>query len=173
MMKIELPGRVTIEAPATKVWQVIAHDFANIGRWAASIPTSTALVDLPVPENIPEHAPVDGRACSAALPGFSTVHEKFTYFDEGNMRFGYAAVAGLPRFIRYAENNWSVHTITPERSRIEIRGEIELHGRLGWFLRPLLTWQMERAGKFTLEELKYYLEEGQPHPRKVRAQGHR
>ena len=98
-MKFELPISITIEAPAEKVWQVIAHEFADIGRWATAIPESTVLTGLPVPTD----AAVGGRACSAALPGFRTVHEQFTYFDEAQMRFGYAAIAGLPSFIRHAE----------------------------------------------------------------------
>lgn len=164
-MKIEFPATITINAPAERVWHIVAHEFANIGTWATAIPNSSGLADLPVPEN----AHVGGRACQAAIPGFSTVHERFTYYDEANMRFGYAAIAGLPGFMQRAENNWSVRALTPEQSEVQIRGEMELYDPWGWFLGPLLQMQMGRTGKRTIEELKYYIETGQPHPRKVRS----
>ncbi len=111
-MKLAFPSTVTIEAPAAKVWQLLAHEYADIGRWASAIPFSTALTDLPAPTG----APVGGRACRATIPGFATVHEQFTYFDEATMRFGYAAVTGLPSLIRHAENHWSVRALSPTRA---------------------------------------------------------
>lgn len=133
-MKFDFPATVVIEAPAERVWHVIAHEFADIGQWATA------------------------------------VQERFTYFDEEGMRFGYMAVAGLPRFIRHAENNWSVQPLSTKRAQVEIRGELELSDRWAWLMAPILKWQLSRTGKFTIEELKYYIEEGKPHPRKVRAQ---
>ncbi|MEZ4616350.1 MAG: SRPBCC family protein [Caldilineaceae bacterium] len=162
-MKIYFPATITIAAPAAKVWHVIAHEFADIGRWASAIPRSAALTDLPSPA----HAVVGGRACQAAIPGFSTVHEQFTYYEEDAMRFGYAAVAGLPGLIRRAENHWAVHAQSPTQSQVKIRGELEVPKYLGLLVAPLLKWQIGRAGQFTLEELKYYIEMGKPHPRKA------
>lgn len=164
-MKLTFPAVMTIDAPAATVWRVIAHEFAEIGKWATAIPSSTPLDDFPAPTT----APVGGRACSAAVPGFRTVHEQFTEYDEANMRFRYRAVAGLPTLIRQAENIWSVQPLTADSTRIEICSELELNRVVGWCLGPILQWQINRIGKATLEELKYFIEEGQPHPRKVRS----
>lgn len=164
-MKLTFPAVMTIDAPAATVWRVIAHEFAAIGKWATAIPTSTPLEELPAPRT----APVGGRACSATVPGFRTVHEQFIDYDEANMRFRYRAVAGLPTLIKQAENTWSVQPLTSDSARVEICGELEFNPLVGWFLGPILRWQFNRTGKTTLEELKYYIEEGKPHPRKVRS----
>lgn len=169
-MKIELPGSITIAAPAASVWQVIVHDYATIAQWSSAIPHSTPLSDLPALTNLSavEDAPVSGRACSATVPDVKTVHEQFLYYDEAQQRFGYAAVAGLPPIIRHAENHWAVESLTAESSRFAIRCVVELADWLGYLLAPLLKWQLNRTGRFTLEELKYYIETGHPHPRKAK-----
>jgi len=40
----------------------------------------------------------------------------------------------------------------------------------GLFLAPLFKLQMGRISTQSLEELKYYVERDQPHPRKLKAQ---
>lgn len=168
-MKFEIPAKILIEAPATKVWQVIAHEFAEIGTWAAAIPHSTTLTTAqPLTD-----APIKGRACQTSVPGFQTVHEQFIYYNKVAMSFGYEAVAGMPWFIQRAENHWAVHTVDTQRSQVQIVGKVEVINGLGWLIAPLFRRQLGRTGRFTLEELKYYIEKGKPHPRKIRTAAHK
>ncbi len=34
---------------------------------------------------------------------------------------------------------------------------------------PIFKWQMNRIGAQTMAELKYFVEQGEPHPRKLKA----
>jgi Polyketide cyclase / dehydrase and lipid transport len=165
-MYIQLKGHITINASANKVWHVLAHDFSNIGQWASAIPESQAVTGLPAPEG----AEVGGRVCATAVPGFGDVQERFTYYDEPSMRFGYQATEGRPWFLKHAENHWVVRSLGPNTSMVEAQAEIDVSFFPGWFLAPLLKLQMGRAGVQLLEELKYYVERDQPHPRKLKAQ---
>ncbi len=165
-MHIQLKGHITINASAKKVWRVLAHDFGNIGQWASAIPASQAVPDLPAPEG----AAVGGRVCSTAVPGFGDVQEQFTYYEEQSMRFGYKATEGRPAFLKHAENHWVVRSLGPTTSVVEARAEIDVRLFPGWFLAPLLKLQMGRAGVQLFEELKYYVERDQLHPRKLKAQ---
>jgi Polyketide cyclase / dehydrase and lipid transport len=165
-MYIQLNDQITINAPAKKVWSVLAHDFGNIDEWASAIPVSKVNADLPVPEG----AEVGGRICSTAVPGFRDVQESFTYYDEQSMRFGYQASEGRPWFLKHAENHWVVHSLGPNTSLVETRAEIDLSPFPGLFLAPLFKLQMGRIGTQSLEELKYYVERDQVHPRKLIAQ---
>ncbi|HFE66031.1 MAG TPA: SRPBCC family protein [Chloroflexi bacterium] len=115
-MHLQLKGKIEINAPADKVWQVIAHNYGDIGQWAVMIPASSAITDIPALDG----APVAGRVCSAQ--GFGDVREQFTYYDEQAKRFGYIAVEGLPSFMSRAENNWSVRSLGPEKSEVAMRG---------------------------------------------------
>jgi hypothetical protein len=162
-MLIEISRQVTINAPAHKVWRVVAHEFDQIGRWATLIPRSQAVTDGPAPEG----APVCGRVCGTAFAGFSDVRETFDYYDEQGMRFGYTATDGLPAFVTRAQNHWLVRALGPDTTLAEGRGEVDVRWFPGIFVLPLLQLQLRRAAAQVFEELKYYIEHDQPHPRKL------
>jgi hypothetical protein len=113
--------------------------------------------------------PVDG--CALPLyPGFAAVKETFTQYDEPTMRFAYQATEGCPWFLTRAENHWAVRSLGPDASLVQTRAELHVRLFPGLFLAPLLKLQMGRIGVRTLEELKYYVEHDQVHPRKLKAQ---
>ncbi len=165
-MYLHLSGHTTIHAPAQKVWHILAHEFSTIGHWASAIPASQAVPDLPAPAG----AEVGGRVCATAVPGFADIQETFTLYDESSMHFAYQATEGRPWFLKQAENHWVVRALGPESSEVETRAEIDLPLFPGLFLAPLLKLQMGRVGARSLEELKYYVERDQVHPRKLKAQ---
>jgi hypothetical protein len=166
-VQFQITSQAAVDAPATQVWHVLAHQFDQIGQWASLIPQSQPVSDIPAPDG----ALVGGRVCSPAVAGFRAVQERFTSYDEAGMRFSYAATDGLPWVITRAENHWSVQPLTASRTLVEARAEVALRPLPGIFLRPLLRLQLQRVADRVAEELKYYLEHGEPHPRKRRASG--
>jgi len=164
-MRLNFRHQVTIAAPAERVWQVLARDFAAIGRWASAIPESRALDDPPADGE----ATVAGRVCTSTVPGVPAVQERFTHYSEHDRRFTYVASSGLPAFVRRAENTWSVRELGPGAALAEARAELDLHPLVGLLLAPLLKLQLDRTGARVFEELRHYIEHGEPHPRKVRA----
>ena len=165
-MRLQIKGQINIHASAEKVWHILARDYATIGQWASAIPYSTAVSDLPVPEG----ATIGGRTCANSVPGFGDVQEQLTYYDEKELRFGYWLTKGNPFFINSAENNWTIRATGSNQCMVEAHGVIDLKPMPGLFIAPLLKFQMKRLGKQTIEELKYYAENDQPHPRKLKAQ---
>ncbi|VAW43629.1 hypothetical protein MNBD_CHLOROFLEXI01-915 [hydrothermal vent metagenome] len=159
-MRIEVKDQITVNAPATEVWRVLAHEFENIDRWSSGTTESGAVEQ----GSIPEGAKVCGRVCDG-------IREDFTYYDEQAGRFGYKGI-DLPWyfFINRIENNWSVNSLEPNKSVVEMRPEIDINPFLGLFLKLLMPLIKKNLGTRTLEELKYYVENDQPHPRKVKAQ---
>jgi hypothetical protein len=73
-MHLHLKSQLTINAPAEKVWRILAHEFDTIGQWASAVPASQAVADLPAPAG----AQVGGRVCATAVRGFAAVQETFT-----------------------------------------------------------------------------------------------
>jgi uncharacterized membrane protein len=159
---MQIMQQIMIHAPADKVWRVLAHDFANIGVWASAISESRVVSDMPIPEG----AEVGGRVCSAS--GFGQVQEAFIYYDEQGKRFGYQAIEGLPSYVKQAVNNWSVRPQGAHQSVVDVHAELRLSIVPGIFLAPLMKAQLRRLSRQTMEELKYYIEYGQPHPRKLK-----
>jgi len=163
-MHTKIKGQITINAPANKVWQILADEFDRIGEWATVITESRTDTDVLIPKG----AKVGGRVCSAQ--GFGDVREEFTYCDEQSMAFGYKATKGLPSWlIKRAENNWSVHSLESKKCVVESRGEIDYNLIPGLLVMPIFKSQMSRLGSQLLEELKYYAEYKQPHSRKLKA----
>src|SRR5215467_10789813 len=165
-MHLQLKGYISINAPAKKVWSILAYEFGNIGQWASAIPASQPVPDL----HPPAGAQVSGRVCATSVPGFADVQETFTYYDELSMLFAYQATEGRPWFLKHAENHWAVHSLETHTSLVETRAELDVSFFPGLFLAPRLKLQMGRVGTQSLEELKYYVERDQPHPRKLKAQ---
>jgi hypothetical protein len=166
-MRMEITGHTTINAPGSDAWRVIAHQFANIGQWASAIPTSCAAPEVAPPVG----AEVGARVCATGVRGFKEVREQFMFYDEDAMRFAYEATAGLPWIVRHAENHWRVFSLDQSRCQVEVQAVVDLRLIPGFLLAPLLRMQMRRLGQQTLEELKYYMEHGRPHPRKAERAG--
>ena len=161
-MLIKMKKQITINAPASKTWSVLAHEFENIGQWASVITKSSKISEIPAPEG----AHVGGRTCSGS---FGNAQEKFIYYNDQAMRFGYQGIGKLPSFMKYAKNNWSVHSVESNQSVVESRAEVDIKLFPGLFLLPIFEFQMWKIGNQLFEELKYYVEEDQPHPRKRKA----
>ena len=160
-MRTQVKEQMVINAPADKVWQILAHDFDKIGLWSSGINESLPLDE---PTTLKE-APTSGRIC--LTDGFGgDVTEQFTYYEEGNMRFGYQAVGDLPIFFKKAENNWHVESLEPDKTVVAFRAEIDVTLFPGIFLILLKPIMRHIWGTRTLEELKYFVEHHLPHPRK-------
>jgi hypothetical protein len=111
------------------------------------------------------------RSCHTARFGpfeAGAIKERLIAFDRERMAFEYEAVDGMPRFVARAVNRWSVHPVDDRRCVVRIHATLTLRGPVV-LLTWLLRWQMQRGGAHVLEELKYYVEHGRPHRRKLAA----
>lgn len=161
---MDLRNEITINAPAAAVWAALGERFMHVGEWAAPISSS-----CPVGEATPGVGVV--RACH--IDGFGpvkpgTIQERLTSFDRDRMSFEYEALEGMPSFITRAVNRWSVHPLDGERSLVRIHATLTLKGP-AVLLSCLLRWQMQAGGARVAEELKYFVEHGKPHRRKLAA----
>lgn len=164
---MELHNRIVIAASALAVWEAIGERFVHIGQWAAPIVSSCPINDAPLAVGMV-------RACRIARFGpFSpgVIRERLTTFDREAMSLSYEAQDGMPRFVANAVNRWSVHRVDASQCEVRVHATLTLRGPMklfGWLLRN----QLEASGVRVLEELKYYVEQGAPHPRKRAASRH-
>ncbi len=164
-MYTQVVEQIIVNAPAKKVWRILADDFDKVGLCSSGIRESFALENT---SSVDGHM-ASGRVCLS--DGFGgDVTEQFTYYDEQNMRFGYKAIGDLPLFFKNAENNWRVQALEPNKAVVAFRAKLEMAVFPGVFLllfKPIIrrVW-----GTRTLEELKYFVEHDQPHPRKQKIQ---
>ncbi|MEM8862159.1 MAG: SRPBCC family protein [Chloroflexota bacterium] len=156
---MKLSSILKINAPADRVWQVIAHDFANISHWASGVPKSTVNVSAAALDG----ATVGGRTCD--VPGFGKVNETFTAYNEAAKSFTYEAEGG-PFFLRSAHNSWQVSPLNEHETEVSLAAELVLMPVFRTLMAPILRRQLNKIVAETTEELKYYVETGEIHPRK-------
>ncbi len=159
---MELRNDIFIEAPAERVWHALGERFMHIGEWAAPITAS-----CPVGSAEPGVGVM--RSCNIAPFGpvkAGVVKERLTRFDRAAMAFEYEALEGMPRFIRHAVSRWSVSRVDDRRSRLRIHATVVLRGPMA-LLGCVIKWQLQSGGAKVAEELKYFVENGWPHPRKL------
>ena len=162
--RMELLDEVIIDASPGRVWHALGERFMRVGEWAAPITSSC-------PVGPDEPRPGATRSCTIAPFGpmkAGVVDERLTRFDRDAMALEYEALAGLPGFIGRAVNRWHVSPADGGGARVSIHATVTLRGPmvlLGWLIR----WQLRSGGARVLEELKYFVEHGRPHPRKLAA----
>lgn len=159
---MDLNVEVVINAPAHAAWAVLGDCWGHIGRWAAPI-TASFLNGEPCTGAV--------RTCHIArfgpvAPGL--IKERLLAFDPETMSFTYEAIEGMPQFIERAVNRWSVRALDDRRCVVRSHALVELRGLMA-LLGFLLRRNFRANGARVLDELRYRVEHGCPHPRKVAA----
>lgn len=161
---VALRQTIVVDAAADVVWRVVAERFDRIGEWATAIPASTA---CPVAEPV-TGAPVPGRVCRTGVAMAPEVTEMIVEFDIAGRSLSYEATAGLPAFVTLARNRWHVAVEDGQRSGVTFAADLRVRGPIGWLARRWLLARVGRTGRFLLDDLKHYVEQGVASPRKRR-----
>jgi Polyketide cyclase / dehydrase and lipid transport len=156
---MKLSGEITIEASAERVWEILGHQFAEIGDWAAAIDDSR-----PAFESTDE---LPGRVCQTGMRAFPAVTERIVAYDDSNRTLTYEAT-DLPAFIGEARNTWRVTPMGQQRARGRFDGVLETRGLAGRLIALPLRIRMRRETRAVLDDLKHYAEHGTPSRRKQR-----
>ncbi|MEW7292408.1 SRPBCC family protein [Aquimarina sp. 2304DJ70-9] len=154
---IQATYKIEINAPIDKVWEVLAVDYAGIGKWASGVNH--------VVESSGEGITAK-RFCSISASGFNDTRERVIKFEPENHYFEYELYEGLPGFVKYSINKDKLvakgnKTIWISTNDMRVGGFMGL--TMKWMMRKQLTKVLENKA----QELKYFVETGKPHSRKV------
>ena len=72
----------------------------------------------------------------------------------------------MPAFVSKAINRWSVHSESATRCVVRTHATLTLYGPIRALV-ILLRLKLRMEGARVLEELRYRVEHGRPHPRKL------
>lgn len=159
---MEIKSETPVKASAAKAWHVLGAEFANIGDWASSL-TSSSMDEEPVEGSV--------RVCEGV--GFGPfpagqVSERLNRFDPESLTFGYDGESGMPPFIVKASNTWTIEPKGDKNCIVKSCALVQFR----WWVWPL-SWMfpllIKQDFKHFTEELKYRIEQGAPHPRKLAA----
>ncbi|MEM6436919.1 MAG: SRPBCC family protein [Cyanobacteria bacterium P01_D01_bin.115] len=155
---VEVEKSTIINVPVERLWKVSADEFEHIDRWDGNVKTSHPSSDAIV------NAPVEGRVCN--LYGGGRTVERFVELDDSKYTFVYEITEGLPGFVISARNTWIHEAIAGNKTQLTMRVVMRVKGLLGRIMQCPMKLQMGKVLSNAQEELKHYIETGQPHPRK-------
>ncbi len=156
-----------VEASADEVWKVFAHGFNDAYKWMASVPNSYAQSN----GQLFEGAHSDGRVCELTTKpkGIKASEQFLAYNEEDKTATVKIDFVDTPAVfpVRFNTLDFSIRDVGENQS--EMTWKFQSHIKL----LAIFTWPALRKGFSTfvgeiMEELKYYVENGTPHPRKVK-----
>ncbi len=159
-MRVDLRAEVVIDAPAAAAWAVLGERFGQIGEWAAPITSSSVDGELTV-----------GAIRTCQFSGFGpfkpgAIRERLFEFDPRAMTLAYESVEGMPSFVKMARNRWTVEPRSAASCLVRTHATLELQGPLR-LLQFVVARRLQADGARVLDELRYQVEYGRPHPRKL------
>ncbi len=152
-MGINMKKTLRVNRDADHVWDIVAHDFENVGRWSSAVVSSGLNPEAAVPEG----ASVGGRVCD--VPGIGDLKETFTAFDNDRKQFTFQ-VTGMPSFITLAQNTVTVRPVGAGASDVSLNIEMETNA-IGKVMGPMFKIRLTKTLDSFLTELKDYAERGE------------
>ena len=153
---------VIINASIEDAWEVLGVEFADAYKWSSVIKHSEAK----------NRESINGSSCSERgcdISGMGIIKEKLLSFSPENHRLSYQIFEGLPSMMKYAENNWKLTPLSPNKTKLEMVLKAETQGFMGTIMTPMMKMNFSKMGNGLTRDFKYYVENGQPHSRKVKA----
>lgn len=149
-----------IDADIGKAWQVLGPGYATIHQWASMIKNSEALDSLSV----------SGSLCtlrSCKVKGLGNVQEMIKVYSESDHVLKYEVIKGLPGMVKNATGTWKLTDEGNGKTKLSLQLEMRTGGLLGGVMKGILKKKMTKMYSDATEDFKYFVENGNPHPRKV------
>lgn len=159
---MNIKKQVIIDKPIVEVWDVVGKQFGEIDKWASVIYKSKVSGESKLKD-------VAFSIRSTDTTQGSTKQE-IIEFSNDNYSLKYKAISGTPFFIKDMNASWVLSEESNNSTKVVMNMEVELKGLIGVILTPVAKLKLGKLGSELMGDLKYYLEKGKPHPRKVQSQ---
>lgn len=143
----------TINVSADDLWQIVGPGFQNVGDWITTIDLSTGFGE---PEF--EGATCSERTCHVNFAGYDKVSEKLTMYNKANRELAYKVTDGMPGFVLYAYNHWTITEIGPNQCTAQMVSTLHLKRFQGFFLGRIMKRKFGKGLDKVFVELKAYAE---------------
>ncbi len=157
-----------VSASAAQVWKVFAHEFDEAHIWMASIPQSAG---KPVGKLF-DGAQSAGRVCELdGNPNGLKASEQFLAYDEkGKTCTVRIDFVNAPGVFPVDHNEIDFSVVDTGDNECEMTWTFRSYIKLwAFFLWPIIRIGFGVFVGQIIEELQYFIENAQPHPRKVKA----
>lgn len=157
---MEIKKEIFINTGIEKAWKILGHQFSNPSQWASSVIHSEGS------GSSFQGASCSERGCSTSL---GRITEKLYSYSDENHLLAYEIKEGMPSFVKRATNTWKLTRINQHKTLLQIHAVLHISGIVGTLLQPIMRIKMTSFASEALDDFKYYVEKGVPHPRKIKA----
>ncbi|MDB4286150.1 SRPBCC family protein [bacterium] len=157
--EVHAKEEVLIEKDIEAVWEVMGSQYAQVHLWSSNFKASK-------PGGKPKLPGLDYLHRATQTTRGETLQE-LDEFDPVHHSLSYHITKGAPKIAKEASGIWSLKSMGPEKTRVVLEFHMATKGVLGLVMIPLIKKNIGKAAAQIGEELKYYMEKGKPHPRKV------
>ncbi|MFT7613817.1 MAG: hypothetical protein ACI9J3_002797 [Parvicellaceae bacterium] len=157
-----------VNASTDKVWEIFAHGFNDAHLWMASVPHSYAQTNG---ESF-DGAHSEGRVCelNPNQKGIKASEKFLAYSEENKTATVQIDFVNTPFFfpVKFNTLDFSLRETGADQSEMRwaFRSNVKPLGLIIW---PLLRIGFGKFVGNIMEELQFYVENGTPHPRKMKA----
>lgn len=152
---------VIIEASIEDAWEVMGNQFAEPHIWSTNFLTS-------VPGGDPKLEGLAYRHRATTTENGDNWQE-LDAFDPATHSLSYHISKGVPPVAKSAVGHWKLTKLTDNKTQLNVDFFLETKGLLGFIMSPIVSKKVGQSSDELMEEFKYYLENGKPHPRKLEA----
>ncbi|WP_350289286.1 SRPBCC family protein [uncultured Croceitalea sp.] len=157
---MEFIKEIIINKPIEAIWEVLGNQFGDAYKWASGLNHSKAF-SPPVIKG----APSNNRSCE--LPS-GKIKEVIRKFDPDNYVLEYEVIEGFPFFVASAVNNWQLTTISSDKTKVDMHLIVKTKGLIGSIMNPMMKMQLKKQIVHIPNDLKYYVETGNPSQNKAK-----
>lgn len=157
--KIHVEGALIIERNTNEVWSVMGLQFDQVHLWCSNF-----LDSKPGGSKKFEALEYSHRATTTERGETIQVLDSF---DSENYSLAYHITRGMPGIAKTASGVWSLEVVEGDKTKVTIAFDMEVKNAVGYVLSPIIKLKLGKSAEDIAEELKYYMENGQAHPRKL------
>jgi len=155
--EVKMSKSIVVNVSANDLWQIIGPGFADAGKWSTAVDRS-----IGHGEGKFDGATCDTRSCDLSAKGFSSVNERITEYDEGNLTMSFDVFEGMPGFVTYANNRTVISDLGEGRSKAELQITMHMKPFMGWLLGGMFNKNLNNLIDSALDDLKVFAETGKP-----------
>jgi hypothetical protein len=148
-----------IDSDINSVWDVVGNQFAKVHKWSSNFSQSQ-------PGGQPKLSGVDYLHRDTITARGQTLQE-LDAFDPRTHSLAYHISKGIPKPAKKASGFWSMDSLSPSQTKVVLEFHMVPANPLVSLLSPLIKKKLSKAAGEMVEELKCYVETGQPHSRKL------
>lgn len=151
---------ITVNKNIENAWKVLGLEFADADKWASAVSHSEG-----------KGKGINGASCSerGCSTSMGKLKEKILQYSNDNHSLSYQVSEGMPFMVKHATNAWQLTPVEQDKSKLQMHMDIQLKGFIGIIMQPMMKMMMSKMGTELVDEFKYYVENGYPHPRKIKA----